>query len=98
MTSAAGGALRIAPLIGEWRLHWLESVKGSEVYTNEDAISLTEDLRSRITAGQAELGAQQVQQAAYLLQFNKENFQAGVANPMPKPEQLVTEKNRFSPL
>ena len=93
-----GWSLENGPLFEEWRLHWFESVKGSEVYTEEDAIGLIEDLRTRIADGQAVLVAQQEQQAAFLLQFNNEHLQAGIANPMPKPEKLAKEQKRFSPL
>ena len=75
-----------------------KKIKGGEIYNEEDAPSITEDLRSRITAGHEELESQQVQQQmAHLFQLNMENLQAGIDNPVPKPAQLVPEKNRLSP-
>ena len=74
------------------------TIKGTEIYNDEDASSLTEDLRSRITAGHEELESQQVQQQmAHFFQLNMENLQAGIDYHVPKPVQPVPENTRFSP-
>ena len=67
------------------------------IYTNDDAVVLIEDLRTRITARQTVLVAQQAQ-AAFMHQCNNVHYKKVVARLMQQPAQPVKKNESFDPL